>query len=114
MERGGSAILPRLVLVSLRKIMLLMSRPTLETDFHRFFSMTDSEKTAVPLSCFSLNLMICSLGRLDICFGLTLGVMMRASIREIFGTSRESEPHFPKREDLTSSRLQSELYRELR
>ena len=75
--------------------------------------MTTAEKLAVPLSCFALNLMICSLGRSGTGIEmLMIGTMMRASIAEIFGSpNRDSKvPHDPK--DLSCSRLQSELYRE--
>ncbi|ORX35799.1 fungal-specific transcription factor domain-domain-containing protein [Kockovaella imperatae] len=79
--------------------------PSLKGEFRRFFAMTTAEKMNVPLSSLSLFLMICS-----------LGCVMRATRSEIFGhpdsNGREDEPS-PKTKDpkdITSSRLQSELY----
>lgn len=86
------------------------ARPSLDDEYKRFFSLDAGEKAKVPLASLSLYLMICS-----------LGVMMRASLSEMFGhTNRAAasaaaaagdtskEPV-----DMTSSRLQSELYRTL-
>ncbi|KAK4683649.1 hypothetical protein P7C73_g6585, partial [Tremellales sp. Uapishka_1] len=82
-------------------------RPSVVAEFRRFFAMTMEEKMTVPVGNLALYLMICS-----------LGCMMRASLSEIFGhTDRQvakqaSALGFPPQpeKDLTSSRLQSELY----
>ena len=84
----------------------------------------------MPLSSLALYLMICSLGASLLstvdpgspnCFEtadpIKTGCVMRASRAEIFGHPdadwRTADAHFKARDpkDLTSSRLQSELYR---
>jgi hypothetical protein len=77
----------------------------------------------VPMSCLALYLMICSCG-MSLLFraGLladTEGCVMRAARNEIFGSDEEkpstaSTDESRDNKDLTSSRLQSELYCELK
>jgi hypothetical protein len=76
--------------------------PDLCTSFRHFFTLSNAEKRAHPLQELSLFIMICS-----------LGCMIRSSASEIFGDGKPS-PHNTERaagdKDLTTSRLQSELY----
>ena len=94
-------------------------RPTLDAEFRRFFAMSTVEKMQIPLSHLALYLMVCS-----------LGCLFRAHKFEMFGeegltghlpsTGHSVDPSEPNTrssipkdgKDLTSSRLQSELYRE--
>ncbi len=78
--------------------------PTLKTEYHTFFEQSATEKMTTPLANLSIYLMICA-----------LGIMMRASQKEIFGSVPQGKVELRKEEvDLTCSRLQSELYRESR
>jgi len=74
--------------------------PTLKAEYRAFFAMSPAEKRKQPLAHLALCIMICS-----------LGCMVRASGNEIMGA--DQMPKAPTRDDckdLTSSRLQSELY----
>lgn len=76
--------------------------PDLKAEFQGFFAKSQEEKTATPLASLSLYLMICA-----------LGIMVRASEKEIFGRTRHREvDEQEEKTDLTCSRLQSEIYRE--
>jgi hypothetical protein len=81
--------------------------------------MSTSERMNVPLSSLSLYLMICSLGEMPSLGCLDsadhAGSLIRASRAEIFGhpdrhTHIDVKPPPRDPKDLTSSRLQSELY----
>lgn len=78
--------------------------PTLKADFRAFFRLDARGKAVTPMALLSLYLMICS-----------LGVLLRASQKEIFGREGNSIQGGMNIEDeendMTSSRLQSELYR---
>lgn len=76
----------------------------LMASYRHFFALSTAEKRSHPLQELSLFIMICS-----------LGCMIRSSASEIFGGKEEDAPqNNPNRtdddKDLTSSRLQSELY----
>lgn len=72
-------------------------------DFRAFFALSAADKKTQPLSHLSLFIMICALGS-----------MVRASSNEIMGEGNEGSPTSTSQRsdkgDLTSSRLQSELY----
>lgn len=74
----------------------------LVASYRQFFALSNAEKRSHPLQELSLFIMICSLGS-----------MIRSSVSEMFG-EKPQRPHTPARptddKDLTSSRLQSELY----
>ncbi|WWC89229.1 uncharacterized protein L201_004147 [Kwoniella dendrophila CBS 6074] len=82
--------------------------PTVHAEYTSFFAMSATDKMNVPLSSLALHLMICA-----------LGCVIRATTAEIFGHpdtttavqggSRKSSASKDAK-DLTSSRLQSELY----
>jgi len=75
--------------------------PTLKAEYHSFFDLSASEKMTTPLGNLSVYLMISA-----------LGIMMRASQKEIFGEAPQGPATIPSEgTDLTCSRLQSELYR---
>lgn len=75
-------------------------QPDLKAEFEAFFAMSQEERAVVPLGSLSVYLMICA-----------LGIMMRASQKEIFGQTRHEEVDRQEEEvDLTCSRLQSEIY----
>ncbi|RSH86499.1 uncharacterized protein EHS24_004756 [Apiotrichum porosum] len=69
--------------------------PTLMAEFRHFFSLSAAEKRTQPLSNLALYIMICS-----------LGCMVRAANTEIMSDAQKNAES----KDLTSSRLQSELY----
>ncbi|BEJ13037.1 hypothetical protein CspHIS471_0302110 [Cutaneotrichosporon sp. HIS471] len=76
--------------------------PDLCASFSHFFTLSSTEKRSHPLQELSLFIMICS-----------LGCMIRSSASEIFGDGKPSPPHTGRAagdKDLTTSRLQSELY----
>jgi hypothetical protein len=75
--------------------------PTLKAEYHHFFDLSATEKMTTPLGNLSVYLMISA-----------LGIMMRASQKEIFGQAPQGSAILQSEElDLTCSRLQSELYR---
>lgn len=76
--------------------------PDLCTSYRQFFQLSTAEKRSHPLQELSLFIMICSLGS-----------MIRSSASEIFGDGKPPPTNSdspPDHKDLTSSRLQSELY----
>lgn len=73
--------------------------PTLKAEFRHFFSLSPAEKRQQPLSNLSLYIMMCS-----------LACMARASDKEIRGEPAPAQAQRGEAKDLTSSRLQSELY----
>jgi hypothetical protein len=75
--------------------------PTLKEEYRNFFRISASDKMTTPLGNLSVYLMISA-----------LGIMMRASQKEIFGQAPQGSANLRREEvDLTCSRLQSELYR---
>ncbi len=72
--------------------------PSLRSEFQSFFRLPDEAKMTTPLGSLSTYLMICA-----------LGILVRASEREIVGEQKDKAEEA---EDITTSRLQSELYRE--
>jgi hypothetical protein len=77
--------------------------PTLKAEYHHFFEQSRTDKMTTPLANLSIYLMISA-----------LGIMMRASQKEIFGSAPQGSALCLEEVDLTCSRLQSELYRELK
>ncbi len=74
--------------------------PSMKQEFTNFFRLSSAEKMTIPLGNLSVYLMISA-----------LGIMMRASQKEIFGQAPQGSASLKKEEiDLTCSRLQSELY----
>ncbi|WWD17199.1 hypothetical protein CI109_101637 [Kwoniella shandongensis] len=81
--------------------------PTLHAEFAKFFEMSTQDKMNVPLSSLAVFLMVCA-----------LGCLMRATSAEIFGHANREVAAQAKTtgatlrdpKDLTTSRLQSELY----
>ncbi|WWD03083.1 hypothetical protein V865_001129 [Kwoniella europaea PYCC6329] len=80
--------------------------PTVHVEYTDFFAMSTKDKMNVPLSSLALHLIICA-----------LGCVIRATAAELFGhpdASMARQGHAQRStkdpKDLTSSRLQSELY----
>ncbi|WVQ72452.1 hypothetical protein IAR50_002004 [Cryptococcus sp. DSM 104548] len=80
--------------------------PSLREEYDSFFAKSPDEKMSVPLSSLAVFLTICALGCLS-----------RATSAEMFGYPNRAsaakgslESKEPKEKDLTTSRLQSELY----
>ncbi|WVW84031.1 hypothetical protein I302_106059 [Kwoniella bestiolae CBS 10118] len=80
--------------------------PTIHAEYSAFFAMSTQDKMNIPLSSLALHLIICA-----------LGCVIRATCAELFGNpdvSMARNGHVRKlskdQKDLTSSRLQSELY----
>jgi hypothetical protein len=73
--------------------------PTLQAEYRHFFTLSPPEKRKQPLGSLALFIMICS-----------AGCMVRASGNEIMGDDHVPASRGNDNKDLTSSRLQSELY----
>ncbi|WVQ80822.1 hypothetical protein IAT38_002929 [Cryptococcus sp. DSM 104549] len=81
--------------------------PTLKSEHTKFFQQSAAEKMSIPLSSLAVFLMICA-----------LGCLKRATSAEIFGhperevavQAKNTGTELKSPKDLTSSRLQSELY----
>nr|XP_018262849.1 uncharacterized protein I303_04334 [Kwoniella dejecticola CBS 10117]OBR85007.1 hypothetical protein I303_04334 [Kwoniella dejecticola CBS 10117] len=81
--------------------------PSMHTEYSAFFAMSTKDKMNVPLASLALYLIICA-----------LGCVIRATTTELFGQPdpsrvKDLQPRKPlptDYKDLTSSRLQSELY----
>nr|XP_019011068.1 uncharacterized protein I206_04376 [Kwoniella pini CBS 10737]OCF49849.1 hypothetical protein I206_04376 [Kwoniella pini CBS 10737] len=81
--------------------------PSMHAEYSAFFAMSTKDKMNVPLASLSLYLIICA-----------LGCVIRATSQELFGQPDPArvkdlparKPSLTAYKDLTSSRLQSELY----
>jgi hypothetical protein len=74
--------------------------PSLKTEFEAFFELSNDDQMMTTLGTLSVMLMICS-----------LAVMVRASEKEIFGGLNDKSLDISDDDDdLTCSRMQSELY----
>jgi len=75
--------------------------PSLKTEFEAFFELSNDDQMMTTLGTLSVMLMICS-----------LAVMVRASEKEIFGglNDKSLDISDDDDDDLTCSRMQSELY----
>lgn len=103
------------------------SRPTVRSEYAKFFAKSTEDKLNTPLSSLAVFLMVCALGRLlSLVFAYEMyklwngsaGSLLRATAAEILGhpdpevtVNARSKGEVPRDlKDLTSSRLQSELY----
>ena len=74
--------------------------PSLKAEFEAFFELSNEDQMMTTLGTLSVMLMVCS-----------LAVMVRASEKEIFGSLNDKSLSISDDEDdLTCSRMQSELY----